>query len=108
MGEERREGLSQLSSMLQLYIQQEVPNIMQELPAVDPLSLLAKVDHCSCVFVCGLHACETDRHRTMCCPNDVKQDGVVKRQGPHYSTQSLSLQPVSLRCWWAGHTFTYV
>nr|XP_029530969.1 histone-lysine N-methyltransferase SMYD3 isoform X1 [Oncorhynchus nerka] len=50
MGEERREGLSQLSSMLQLYIQQEVPNIMQELPAVDPLSLLAKLT-CNCFTI---------------------------------------------------------
>uniref|UniRef100_A0A8K9X5Z6 [histone H3]-lysine(4) N-trimethyltransferase n=1 Tax=Oncorhynchus mykiss TaxID=8022 RepID=A0A8K9X5Z6_ONCMY len=50
MREERREGLSQLSSMLQLYIQQEVPNIMQELPAVDPLSLLAKLT-CNCFTV---------------------------------------------------------
>lgn len=63
MGEERREGLSQLSSMLQLYIQQEVPNITQELPAVDPLSLLAKVDHCNCVCVCVCVwlACMRDR-----------------------------------------------
>ncbi|XP_062303545.1 histone-lysine N-methyltransferase SMYD3 [Osmerus eperlanus] len=48
MSEEKREGLTQLGSMLQLYLQQEVPALSQEvtspLPSgLDPLSLLARV-----------------------------------------------------------------
>ncbi|NP_001290697.1 histone-lysine N-methyltransferase SMYD3 [Esox lucius] len=50
MGEEKREGLSQLSSMLQLYLKQEQPDIIQKVPSFDPISLLAKVT-CNCFTI---------------------------------------------------------
>lgn len=49
MSENKKQGLSQLASMLELYVQQEVPDLAQEgasaLPPScrDPLSLIAKV-----------------------------------------------------------------
>ncbi|XP_046887274.1 histone-lysine N-methyltransferase SMYD3 [Hypomesus transpacificus] len=50
MSEEKREGLTQLGSVLQLYLQQEVPALSQEAtsplpPGLDPLSLLARVSY---------------------------------------------------------------
>uniref|UniRef100_A0A3P9AER6 [histone H3]-lysine(4) N-trimethyltransferase n=1 Tax=Esox lucius TaxID=8010 RepID=A0A3P9AER6_ESOLU len=50
VGEEKREGLSQLSSMLQLYLKQEQPDIIQKVPSFDPISLLAKVT-CNCFTI---------------------------------------------------------
>lgn len=47
MSEQKKQGLSQLASMLELYLQQELPDLRQEsalLPSCrEPLSLLAKV-----------------------------------------------------------------
>ncbi|XP_056135302.1 histone-lysine N-methyltransferase SMYD3 [Lampris incognitus] len=56
MSEQKRQGLSQLASMLQLYLQQEVPNFEQEMTSAlppscqEPLSLLAKVT-CNCFTI---------------------------------------------------------
>ncbi|CAL8404902.1 unnamed protein product [Boreogadus saida] len=48
MSEQKRRGLSQLADMLQIYLQPEVPDLMEEMTSLppscqDPLSLLAKV-----------------------------------------------------------------
>uniref|UniRef100_A0A668A0T2 [histone H3]-lysine(4) N-trimethyltransferase n=1 Tax=Myripristis murdjan TaxID=586833 RepID=A0A668A0T2_9TELE len=56
MSPQKREGLSQLAAMLQLYLQQEVPNLTQEMTLVippscqEPLSLIAKVT-CNCFTI---------------------------------------------------------
>ncbi|XP_040020831.2 histone-lysine N-methyltransferase SMYD3 isoform X2 [Gasterosteus aculeatus] len=56
MSENKKQGLSQLASMLELYVQQEVPDLAQEgasaLPPScrDPLSLIAKVT-CNCFTI---------------------------------------------------------
>ncbi|CAL8364797.1 unnamed protein product, partial [Gadus morhua 'NCC'] len=47
MSEQKRRGLSQLADMLQIYLQPEVPDLMEEMTSLppscqDPLSLLAK------------------------------------------------------------------
>lgn len=49
MPEKKKQGLSQLASMLELYLQQEVPDLLQEMGSAlppscqEPLSLIAKV-----------------------------------------------------------------
>lgn len=49
MPEKKKRGLSQLASMLELYLQQEVPDLLQEMGSAlppscqEPLSLIAKV-----------------------------------------------------------------
>ncbi|KAL0969326.1 hypothetical protein UPYG_G00225600 [Umbra pygmaea] len=50
MAEEKREGLSKLSSMLQLYLQHNNPDLTQDTPTLHPLSLLAKVA-CNCFTI---------------------------------------------------------
>ncbi|KAM4603043.1 histone-lysine N-methyltransferase SMYD3 [Polymixia lowei] len=56
MSEQKKHGLSQLASMLQIYLQQEVPNITPEMRSAlppscrDPLSLLSKVA-CNCFTI---------------------------------------------------------
>ncbi|KAJ7989133.1 hypothetical protein DPEC_G00316360 [Dallia pectoralis] len=50
MSEEKMEGLSHLSSVLQLYIKQEQHEIAQKTPPIDPVSLLAKVT-CNCFTI---------------------------------------------------------
>ena len=49
MSEQKKQGLSQLASMLELYLQQEVPDLAQEITSAlppscrEPLTLIAKV-----------------------------------------------------------------
>lgn len=48
MSEQKKQGLTQLASMLELYLQQEVPDLAQEMTALppscrEPVSLIAKV-----------------------------------------------------------------
>ncbi len=49
MSEQKKQGLSQLASMLELYLQQEVRDLAQEMTSAlppscrEPLSLIAKV-----------------------------------------------------------------
>lgn len=49
MPEQKKQGLSQLASMLELYLQQEAPDLLQEMGSAlppscrEPLSLIAKV-----------------------------------------------------------------
>ncbi|MEQ2219181.1 hypothetical protein XENOCAPTIV_013747, partial [Xenoophorus captivus] len=49
MSEQKKQGLSQLASILELYVQQEDSNLTQEMTSAlppscqDPLSLIAKV-----------------------------------------------------------------
>ncbi|KAK2920352.1 hypothetical protein Q8A73_002556 [Channa argus] len=56
MSEQKKQGLSQLASMLELYVQQEAPNLAQEMTSAlppscrDPLSLIAKVT-CNCFTI---------------------------------------------------------
>ncbi|XP_034732899.1 histone-lysine N-methyltransferase SMYD3 [Etheostoma cragini] len=53
MSEQKKQGLSQLASMLELYLRQEVPDLAQEVlpPSCrEPLSLLAKVT-CNCFTI---------------------------------------------------------
>uniref|UniRef100_A0A8C5BY38 SET domain-containing protein n=1 Tax=Gadus morhua TaxID=8049 RepID=A0A8C5BY38_GADMO len=55
MSEQKRRGLSQLADMLQIYLQPEVPDLMEEMTSLppscqDPLSLLAKVA-CNCFTI---------------------------------------------------------
>uniref|UniRef100_A0A673BXU5 [histone H3]-lysine(4) N-trimethyltransferase n=1 Tax=Sphaeramia orbicularis TaxID=375764 RepID=A0A673BXU5_9TELE len=56
MSEQKKQGLSHLASMLQLYLQQEVPELALETPSAlppvcqDPLSLIAKVT-CNCFTI---------------------------------------------------------
>lgn len=55
MSEQKKEGLSHLASMLQLYLQQELPALEQGSSAIppscrDPLSLMAKVT-CNCFTI---------------------------------------------------------
>ncbi|XP_026234801.1 histone-lysine N-methyltransferase SMYD3 [Anabas testudineus] len=55
MSEQKKQGLLQLASMLELYLQQEAPNLAQEIPSLppscrDPLSLIAKVT-CNCFTI---------------------------------------------------------
>ncbi|XP_034043830.1 histone-lysine N-methyltransferase SMYD3 isoform X2 [Thalassophryne amazonica] len=56
MSEQKKEGLSQLVTMLQLYLQEEMPDFMQErtsgIPTAcrEPLSLIAKVT-CNCFTI---------------------------------------------------------
>ncbi|KAM3876950.1 LOW QUALITY PROTEIN: histone-lysine N-methyltransferase SMYD3 [Diretmus argenteus] len=56
MSEQKREGMSQLASMLQLYLQQEIPNLTPEMTSAlppscrEPLSLIAKVT-CNCFTI---------------------------------------------------------
>ncbi|KAG7482414.1 histone-lysine N-methyltransferase SMYD3 [Solea senegalensis] len=57
MSEKRKQGLSQLASMLELYLQQEAPGLAQEVTSAlppscqEPLSLIAKVT-CNCFTIC--------------------------------------------------------
>ncbi|KAM9410589.1 histone-lysine N-methyltransferase SMYD3 [Pholidichthys leucotaenia] len=55
MSEQKKESLSQLASMLELYLQQEVPDLTQETLALppscqEPLSIIAKVT-CNCFTI---------------------------------------------------------
>ncbi|XP_030580200.1 histone-lysine N-methyltransferase SMYD3 isoform X1 [Archocentrus centrarchus] len=56
MSEQKKQGLSQLASMLELYLQQEVPDLVQEMESAlppscrEPLSLIAKVT-CNCFTI---------------------------------------------------------
>ncbi|XP_070687221.1 histone-lysine N-methyltransferase SMYD3 isoform X1 [Pempheris klunzingeri] len=56
MSEQKKQGLAQLASMLELYLQQEVPDLAQEMTSAlppscrEPLSLLAKVT-CNCFTI---------------------------------------------------------
>ncbi|CAL8351884.1 unnamed protein product [Merluccius merluccius] len=56
MSEQKRQGLSQLADMLQIYLQREIPDLMKEMTSAlppscqDPLSLLAKVA-CNCFTI---------------------------------------------------------
>ncbi|XP_035508322.1 histone-lysine N-methyltransferase SMYD3 [Morone saxatilis] len=56
MSEQKKQGLSQLASMLELYLQQEVPDLAQEMTSAlppscrEPLSLIAKVT-CNCFTI---------------------------------------------------------
>lgn len=56
MSEQKRQGLSQLASMLEMYLQQEAPGLVQEMMSAlphscrDPLSLIAKVT-CNCFTI---------------------------------------------------------
>ncbi|XP_078139166.1 histone-lysine N-methyltransferase SMYD3 [Centroberyx gerrardi] len=56
MSEQKRQGLSQLASMLQLYLQQEAPHLAQEMTSAlppscrEPLGLIAKVT-CNCFTI---------------------------------------------------------
>ncbi|KAK7913349.1 hypothetical protein WMY93_013560 [Mugilogobius chulae] len=55
LSEQKKEGLSQLASMLQLYLQQEIPSLEQAWSSLppscqDPLSLMGKVT-CNCFTV---------------------------------------------------------
>ncbi|XP_006779989.1 histone-lysine N-methyltransferase SMYD3 isoform X1 [Neolamprologus brichardi] len=56
MPEQKKQGLSQLASMLELYLQQEVPDLLQEMGSAlppscqEPLSLIAKVT-CNCFTI---------------------------------------------------------
>ncbi|KAM6943616.1 histone-lysine N-methyltransferase SMYD3 [Xenentodon cancila] len=55
MSEQKKQGLSQLALMLELYIKEEVPDLMQEAPALPPscreaLSVIAKVT-CNCFAI---------------------------------------------------------
>ncbi|XP_076579113.1 histone-lysine N-methyltransferase SMYD3 [Chaetodon auriga] len=56
VSEEKKQGLSQLASMLELYLQQEVPDLAQEMTSAlppscrEPLSLIAKVT-CNCFTI---------------------------------------------------------
>lgn len=49
VSEQKKQGLSQLASMLELYLQQEIPDLAQEMTSAlppscrEPLSLIAKV-----------------------------------------------------------------
>ena len=48
VSEQKKQGLSQLASMLELYLQQEAPDLMREMTSLppscrEPLSLIAKV-----------------------------------------------------------------
>lgn len=72
MSEQKRRGLSQLADMLQIYLQQEIPDLMKEMTSAlppscrDPLSLLAKVDitgtHASTHAHAHKHTTHTDEH----------------------------------------------
>ncbi|KAM7406302.1 hypothetical protein PAMP_000688 [Pampus punctatissimus] len=55
MSEQKKQGLSQLASMLELYLQQEVPDLAQETMSLppscqEPLNLIAKVT-CNCFTI---------------------------------------------------------
>ncbi|XP_020504458.2 histone-lysine N-methyltransferase SMYD3 [Labrus bergylta] len=52
MSEQKKQGLSELASMLELYLQQEVPHLTSALPpsCQEPLSLIAKVT-CNCFTI---------------------------------------------------------
>ncbi|XP_070847865.1 histone-lysine N-methyltransferase SMYD3 isoform X2 [Chaetodon trifascialis] len=56
VSEEKKQGLSQLASMLELYLQQEVPDLAQDMTSAlppscrEPLSLIAKVT-CNCFTI---------------------------------------------------------
>ncbi|XP_026149701.1 histone-lysine N-methyltransferase SMYD3 [Mastacembelus armatus] len=52
MSEQKKQGLSQLASMLELYLKQETPYLVQEMPPScrEPLSLIAKVT-CNCFTI---------------------------------------------------------
>ncbi|KAF3686282.1 hypothetical protein EXN66_Car001954 [Channa argus] len=69
MSEQKKQGLSQLASMLELYVQQEAPNLAQEMTSAlppscrDPLSLIAKVGlmHVNTIYACLFFAVKQDR-----------------------------------------------
>ncbi|KAM9861092.1 histone-lysine N-methyltransferase SMYD3 [Aulostomus maculatus] len=56
MSEQKKQGLSQLATMLQMYLQQEVPDLAQEIASAlppscrEPLDLIAKVT-CNCFTI---------------------------------------------------------